>query len=1378
MDPEIRPQRLSKPRTSTSSSNLLNLIQQKNESSSPLTPTDGYGFGDNATIVTSPTGEVKSRRDTRSKLREYLYGPNNQAQPASSEDEDDGPKRFAKVAGGLKKRLSRRGSSFTQLPSAKSSSLYLTNSSGSRLLLSSELSTLDFEESERIAEAIKEKAYADSIAAHNHVASPVDEDKHPDSVMAPIRRRSLFLPGIATRDANDILRKPPIPNRSQSQVDLAYYYNPLLSETSPLAQLAALDKSHDGRSTPSDLDYSHLGALKLGTLRVTNGGAASPAPDTRAQAQAMGNLALQHGHYTANQGGGDDEGVPYDDRFFLATRRALSRRSDSQVVAVDDRDGEGKALGGYADTPETGGQRGESPLDRGRPERLANSGHNTICKSCLRSLSINGSMTSTNPSSRSPDCASIMAQDYMSELPGSPFSKSEAFGVGILEPGFRPEIHSLKDGIAEDEGLDTSKPQSSPADMWRFFINDVEVRHAKGDTREDAFRTLTANAAAVSDQASRSVSSSQSSRHRQSLGTPLSSASGKSFKKADSGYDSNESLQTLSSAAVGNRLNEPSARLSRSISGPREMPRSISSAEKIDIPGDQPDRPAPIRPSTMVTSKAASAIDTAVHMSQTSSTTTVTVSYLPGPSELRDPATQIGAVPRRDLVKQSRHVEASTTKAHKLHKARPLSQPLPVDLITLQRNLPLVQADIPPVPFYVSSKHADRVRDFPLLEHTVPSSQYTDDISIEKPAYMPIRFPSPADAEEESLSNSISITTRLSQHSTRESNASPSRNERESTLSEEEEFPASDLVRSPSWSDFGRRGRKKKRFERERRAAKKTEEDQGNGGLDEDGFPISEICRSPSWSAFGGNKKQKKRVESDRKRSEKSPKKEEAKRRSVLTRKRSSKTVKDERRSSQPSAEATIADFGTVTESLGGSPYDIARAAFSGTPRAAESTSISHPHQMSTAMPRAKSTIGMDEEHAAEFARLRSRQRSHSSSRPEAPMWRSFDERTVVQGRAMRPQSMYADIPPVPTLPQNFGQPSNGYRNKPMHSRSRSMFPEAPHTFDVDPIKEPESRGLVNGQDGTLEAEALAHDINLQPTPAFALVDLPLHRQVLSNHDERPAGMIRPRSMIIEASSRPDCVPGEYQGQHKTFNDRGGAPGRNIRPKSIFLDVPPVPALPTAEQVEQKEAQISRSSSEKSMTLVGQRKPMNGSGSPRKDLWESAALVEDNANAPRAHSGWEAHELAWADHRKSAGDALLQKNQASGASTRGEPATIHAEAANFLAPHTGVPNRSRTPSPSKAATRPFHKPLIATQHMPPVPTNPAPPPPSTTAPSLDRLAGRYEGGLSYGYEPGVGVGGSAGTRSAKTGASRKSIGFSQGYGVDLSDIPIFVAPRG
>ncbi|KAK5164039.1 uncharacterized protein LTR77_010130 [Saxophila tyrrhenica] len=55
------------------------------------------------------------------------------------------------------------------------------------------------------------------------------------------------------------------------------------------------------------------------------------------------------------------------------------------------------------------------------------------------------------------------------------------------------------------------------------------------------------------------------------------------------------------------------------------------------------------------------------------------------------------------------------------------------------------------------------------------------------------------------------------------------------------------------------------------------------------------------------------------------------------------------------------------------------------------------------------------------------------------------------------------------------------------------------------------------------------------------------------------------------------------------------------------------------------------------------------------------------------------------------------------------------------------------------------------------------------------LFDRYAGGMQYGYEKGSGFGGSAGTRShGKSRAERKSRELSVGFGVDLSDVPVFL----
>ena len=58
--------------------------------------------------------------------------------------------------------------------------------------------------------------------------------------------------------------------------------------------------------------------------------------------------------------------------------------------------------------------------------------------------------------------------------------------------------------------------------------------------------------------------------------------------------------------------------------------------------------------------------------------------------------------------------------------------------------------------------------------------------------------------------------------------------------------------------------------------------------------------------------------------------------------------------------------------------------------------------------------------------------------------------------------------------------------------------------------------------------------------------------------------------------------------------------------------------------------------------------------------------------------------------------------------------------------------------------------------------------------TLDSLIDRYSGGLQYGYEKGVGFVGSAGTRAGAEGGHRKSKQLSQDWGLDFSDIPVFL----
>jgi len=65
---------------------------------------------------------------------------------------------------------------------------------------------------------------------------------------------------------------------------------------------------------------------------------------------------------------------------------------------------------------------------------------------------------------------------------------------------------------------------------------------------------------------------------------------------------------------------------------------------------------------------------------------------------------------------------------------------------------------------------------------------------------------------------------------------------------------------------------------------------------------------------------------------------------------------------------------------------------------------------------------------------------------------------------------------------------------------------------------------------------------------------------------------------------------------------------------------------------------------------------------------------------------------------------------------------------------------------------------------------------ATNSTSNMLILDRFAGGLGYGYEPGYGIGGSAGTRNVgkMAAASRKSVDVSMNYGLDFSDVPVFL----
>lgn len=179
-----------------------------------------------------------------------------------------------------------------------------------------------------------------------------------------------------------------------------------------------------------------------------------------------------------------------------------------------------------------------------------------------------------------------------------------------------------------------------------------------------------------------------------------------------------------------------------------------------------------------------------------------------------------------------------------------------------------------------------------------------------------------------------------------------------------------------------------------------------------------------------------------------------------------------------------VADFGSVADSLGTSPYDIA----SRDTRPRPSNEVTHPHQITSRRVRpVKSTVGMDEQAASQYAMRRSRDRlanlSNSPDSSQSDAERSFD----ITNDPWPGDDMPAeDVPPVPSIPKRRPKSRPRTLNGPLKSyttsedvseRSSWTLPESEDVKAVAPPVErapsmDESQGIEQGVTKGWEAQA------------------------------------------------------------------------------------------------------------------------------------------------------------------------------------------------------------------------------------------------------------------------------------------------------------------
>jgi hypothetical protein len=467
---------------------------------------------------------------------------------------------------------------------------------------------------------------------------------------------------------------------------------------------------------------------------------------------------------------------------------------------------------------------------------------------------------------------------------------------------------------------------------------------------------------------------------------------------------------------------------------------------------------------------------------------------------------------------------------------------------------------------------------------------------------------------------------------------------------------------------------------------------------------------------------------------------------------------------SEADALAVIQDFGTVGHALGGNPYDVARTNLESRPRrSVEPACKMNPHNITSAAKRPRPTSGMDAETAAELARSRSRTIYERDSMSLAEKRDMFNDRGGLPGKNLRPRSFASNTPPLPALPPGLGT-----------NHRQSWAPQTTHS-------------------------QVQQDHSWRPDYGHSRYDYSTNRQPVHDQfdDEQWEGM-RP---TLECG-KPNSSTGYSSDYWRPEIDRR----QSWRSDRVQIDFDPNEHWkPTEEEGDFNHQYEGYSAHQNDGSWPGWQVPH---GPPH---WNQDEAEDDGAPPPPPHSprpmsiapsegeghGRATHGQAWHARRQSAGevpryasnsrpieenDSLYPeiplrnapRNQAHHA-TYAEPSGAYHE----YPQHDNVPPQSsdesrhqynhgrdlpRPHSQANSHNGSYAGSLAESLHPPHDPPRVSPSP----------QFGRYSGGFSYGYEHGSGFGGSAGTRSVSgvAKASRKGKELSQGYGVDLSDVPI------
>lgn len=474
-----------------------------------------------------------------------------------------------------------------------------------------------------------------------------------------------------------------------------------------------------------------------------------------------------------------------------------------------------------------------------------------------------------------------------------------------------------------------------------------------------------------------------------------------------------------------------------------------------------------------------------------------------------------------------------------------------------------------------------------------------------------------------------------------------------------------------------------------------------------------------------------------------------------------------------------IADFGTVAQSLGSSPYDIATSQRKARHSLDGSRNGIHPHEITSE--RSKPFVSMDDETAAQYARSKSRdiaeqqandRRARSSSRPRSHIaeqavssdrHRSTATPIVARPRHARSVSAHpSTVSVVPTVPEHQEMPARprAYRvgtikfeGGEAQGRISPVMMERPRTKRRTKSVSPRvSRTVDNVEASTFEQTVVS--------------EVP---QAISSVTPDPQNDGPSQQGHPVPAARSTMHPGwpGWETQARLWRERKQSLGEAMSTPSEKRKALNVDRVSQGVENQQAlgEGLVSTPSAAQQQYTPTKQAPRHSPAivvsryvtPTTAELESHIGLFQENDPYAVFHSANPTEHLPAkqdVDRTDSAISNATYKSTASYSSYNSASSHGSTQYRAYRPGDATIMSQLNSPQAEHRRSRSQFNPRR-----------------TKTAPDFDR----FSGGLGFGWERGAGFGGSAGTRQGSDqSAKRTSVQLSESHGVDLSDVPVFM----